>query len=50
MRETDVRSPDQNDAANSTSPLLLAFAWLWVGIPLMWGLYQTIQKSLVLFK
>lgn len=50
MRETDVHSPGQNGAATKTSPLLLAVSWLWVGIPLAWGLYETLQKSVVLFK
>jgi hypothetical protein len=40
---------------NSTSPRsagtgpLLVIAWLWVGIPLAWGVYTTIMKSLPLF-
>ena len=30
--------------------LLLALAWSFVGIPLAWGVYETILKSLALFK
>jgi hypothetical protein len=33
-----------------TSPLLLAAAWTVVAIPLTWGVYQTVIKSLPLFR
>ncbi len=33
-----------------TAPLLLAAAWLVVTIPLGWGVYQTVKKSLPLFR
>lgn len=29
--------------------LRLAVAWLWVAIPLGWGVYQSVIKSLPLF-
>jgi len=28
---------------------LLLFAWLYVGVPLAWGVTQTIMKSMALF-
>jgi len=34
----------------ATSPLVTAFAWLAVGIPLMFGIWVTLQKASVLFK
>lgn len=37
----------------STSPAdraWLAFCWLWVGVPLAWGVFETVQKSLALFR
>ena len=38
-------------ASNSTSsPLVVALAWAAVGIPLAWGVWQTVQKAVVLFK
>lgn len=39
-----------NQPASSTSalPLLIAY-WLLVGVPLMWGILQTLKKSLALF-
>lgn len=28
---------------------LTAFAWLWVGLPLVYGLYELVQKATQLF-
>ena len=33
-----------------SSPIALVLAWLAVGIPLAWGVSQTLIKSLALFK
>jgi hypothetical protein len=33
-----------------TSPLAIALAWLVVTIPLGWGVYQSVVKSLPLFQ
>lgn len=33
----------------ASSPVTLALAWLAVGIPLIWGVAQTIKKALALF-
>ena len=33
-----------------TSPLVLGAAWVVVGIPLAWGVYQTAIKALPLFR
>lgn len=32
-----------------SSPVTIALAWLAVGVPLAWGVLQTIIKSLALF-
>lgn len=32
-----------------SSPATLAFAWLIVGIPLLWGVITTLKKALALF-
>ena len=37
-------------AGNRSSPVTIALAWLAVGIPLAWGVTQTIIKSLALFR
>ena len=29
--------------------VLLVLAWAWVAVPLGWGIYQSVQKSLPLF-
>jgi hypothetical protein len=29
---------------------LLVFAWLFVGLPLVWGVVQTILKAMALFR
>lgn len=29
--------------------LILAIAWTWIAIPLGWGVYQSVQKSMPLF-
>jgi hypothetical protein len=28
----------------------LAFCWLWVGVPLAWGVFETVKRSLALFR
>jgi hypothetical protein len=33
-----------------SSPISIALAWLAVGLPLAWGVLQTIVKSLALFQ
>jgi hypothetical protein len=40
---------DMNEAGKS-SPIALALAWLAVGVPLAWGVSQTIIKSMALFQ
>ena len=39
----DPNTPPQNN------PLALIACWLAVGLPLAWGVWQTLQKSLALF-
>ena len=36
-------------STQSTSPLILVLAWLAVGLPLIWGIVQTLKKALALF-
>jgi len=33
-----------------TSRLIVFLAWVAVGVPLLWGIEQTIAKALVLFR
>jgi MFS family permease len=37
-------------AASRVSPLVVALAWLAVGIPLLWGIWTTLTKALPLFR
>ncbi|MBA3521871.1 MAG: hypothetical protein H0T90_05145 [Gemmatimonadales bacterium] len=34
----------------SASWLLVALAWLAVGLPLLWGIWTTLKKAVVLFR
>ena len=45
---TVSEAPDPS--RNGDQLLRLILSWLWVGIPLAWGVSQTIIKSLDLFK
>lgn len=41
---------DQDKNQKKTSPVTVIIAWIIVGIPLLWGVYQTLDKSLALFQ
>ncbi|MFD5630862.1 hypothetical protein [Streptomyces sp. NPDC127072] len=44
--------PDTADGTPGGTPdrrPLIAFAWLWVGAPLAYGLYELVQKATQLF-
>ncbi|WP_437109379.1 MFS transporter small subunit [Streptomyces scopuliridis] len=49
------RPPMTTSPANSTAPPesrrtgLIIFAWLWVGIPLAYGVYELVLKAAQLF-
>jgi hypothetical protein len=34
----------------SHNPLLVGFAWAAVGLPLLWGVLNTLMKSIALFR
>ena len=40
----------QVSADRPTMALWLVISWLWVGVPLAWGVSQTVLKSLDLFR
>ncbi len=46
--DTNTGTARTTDPA-TTSPLLIALAWLLVGIPLAYGLWQTLVKASALF-
>ncbi|WP_267873582.1 MFS transporter small subunit [Methylomonas albis] len=39
----------QIQATKSSQPILLVLFWLYVLIPLSWGVWSTIKKALALF-
>jgi hypothetical protein len=39
-----------NDNGGGTTPLELALAWGFVGIPLLWGVYGTLVNAMKLFQ
>lgn len=42
--------PDAHEGEHgTTSPVLIAAAWILVLIPLAWGLFSTLNKALLLF-
>ena len=42
-------SGQPGEDASPSSAGLLIFSWLFVGLPLIWGVVQTILKSMALF-
>ena len=42
--EAEARAPGA-----PSNPMILVLAWLAVGLPLAWGVAQTIKKALALF-
>jgi hypothetical protein len=49
MGETSARNPETSRLLSGHSFLRLFFSWLWVCLPLGWGIWQTAIKSLPLF-
>jgi hypothetical protein len=47
---TDNVQPEAPATAAADNTLLLFVSWLWVGIPLTWGVLETIRTSLALFR
>ncbi len=44
-----MSTPPPDSTPPRSSAGLLVFAWLFVGLPLAWGVTQTIGKALALF-
>jgi hypothetical protein len=45
-----MTGPDPNDQSRSGHWALVIIAWLLVGIPLLWGIWMTLQKAAALFR
>lgn len=50
MPESQVNPYSEPSAAPALTPLFLIIAWLWVGIPLAFGVYRTVVSSKPLFE
>ncbi|MER7886493.1 hypothetical protein ABTY35_27175 [Streptomyces fimicarius] len=48
MSDDGSQSPPDAAAVKDRRPLI-AFTWLWVGVPLAYGLYELIRKATQLF-
>ncbi len=46
---SDPASPSTTSRPPPTAPLAVTIAWLVVGLPAAWGVYQTVMKSKNLF-
>jgi hypothetical protein len=47
---TDNVQSEAPATAGAGSTLLLVVSWLWVGVPLVWGVLETLRTSLALFR
>lgn len=45
-----MSGPARPEAARRTGALALVGAWTLVGLPLAWGVWQVVQRSLALFR
>lgn len=41
---------DHSEHARAGNWILVAFAWLAVGLPLLWGIWVTFKKAIPLFR
>lgn len=39
-----------NEAPSAQSWILVGLAWVAVGVPLLWGIWTTLKKAIVLFQ
>ena len=47
---TESQRGDEERATGSTSWVVLALAWIAVGVPMLWGVWMTLKKALLLFR
>lgn len=50
QRAPDLPNPGDSGPADPLAAAKLAFAWLFVGLPAAWGIWQVFVKSLALFR
>lgn len=49
MTADETPTPPGASTPTTTSPALVGLAWLLVGVPLLYGLWQTLVKASALF-
>ncbi len=49
MSDTD-RLSDAGGRDGGTTTLLLVLSWLWVAVPLAWGVLETVRASMAFFR
>jgi hypothetical protein len=47
---SDKVEPDTQAPPDADNTLLLVVSWLWVGVPLAWGVLETLRTSMALFR
>jgi hypothetical protein len=47
---TEDLQPERHTTPGAANALLFIFSWLWVGVPLAWGVLETVRTSLALFR
>ena len=45
-----MAEPKHHDVVSDANKLKLVLAWSFVGIPLLWGVYNTLTQAALLFK
>ena len=46
----DQEAPETPQAEKGGNTLLLIVSWLWVGVPLAWGVLETLWTSMALWR
>ncbi len=49
FEKSNVNANEREEGGNRQRVLLI-FSWLWVGVPLLWGVWRTLSTSLALFR
>ncbi len=50
MNTTSTTSATSATTRTDSNAVILALAWLAVGLPLLWGVYETFLKAVALFR
>ena len=50
MATTDDKPPEAKRSSSAQGRVALILAWSAVGVPLLWGVVQTVEKALPLFR